>query len=340
MDKDLQYYLDHPEEVPTDPEVLAQLLNASATEPEPGEKQEDPPKPAETKKEEEAAVAGEGEEEAPILTRDGKHTIPYDVLKTERERRLSAEQASGELKAQIEAMQARIRDLEAGAARPGEAETQVVLEQDELEAIKADFPQLGGVIEKQTEIIARLNAKLEALGATTESVRKVQESAQERQAREERDTVQSLIDVNPVLAYLQSEKPELFDVACKVDETLRADTARDWSNVSARFEKVAETMSLLYGPFPVKKVSNADQAGKEGVQPSKQTEIEKAREAVREGLAAATSKAPPKTLTDVQGAAPEESEWKSLESMSPAEIGAKMMSMSNDQRAKYLNQLA
>ena len=105
--KDLDYYAANPDELPTDPDQIAALVAQMDGAPAPEQAENDATAGVEEAEGEDGKTKEapqQVEDEAPIASKDGKHTIPYDVLKSERERRKAAEQAMQELQARIDAM--------------------------------------------------------------------------------------------------------------------------------------------------------------------------------------------------------------------------------------------
>lgn len=340
--KDLQHYLDHPDDIPTDPAELAELeklMNGApepATDPELAVKEPSAPAGAdEPKKDEPAKVdekqAGEkkeGEEEAPIATRDGKRTIPYDVLRSERERRQVAESAVQELTSKVAEIQEQLaKGTQAGDAKASEVakEAAGTLDPEELEALRSDFPVFGKVLDKLMSTIDGLTTQVTTL----------QEREQSRQIETQRTvamTVQDHIDANPVLSHLQSTNPDLFARAVEIDNTLRKDPK--FGDMGDRFAKVAATMETLYGPFD----GVVKEKVTEEVPPTPPVSKEAARKAVEEKIKG--SPASPKSLSDLPaGEAPESNEFDAINNASASEIGDKLLRMTPEQRTAFLNRI-
>lgn len=325
MDKDLQYYIDHPEETPDDPAVLAQLaeqmaapvVTDPAAEPEDKDVKKEEPAPSAAAPEEKPAQ--EQEEEGVIATPSGKGTIPYAVLKGEREKRQAAEAAVAELNAkvqQIEQQMAKGTDKgDAAAAKELEA-----LSAEELEAIRTDFPVFGNVIDKL----------LTKIGTLTDEITTIKQGEQAREATartETAKTVQELIDGDPVLLHLQTTDPDLFAKAVEIDRALMGNPR--YSDMATRFAKVSEVMESTFGPF---------EGVKHPAPPPSTIEVDKdvARGSVEKQVAA--SKASPKSLSDIPaGDPPASSELDNLENLSAVELSDRMMKMSPDQRTAFLN---
>lgn len=351
--KDLQFYLDNPNEVPDDPLLLGQLAERISSGSEVAAKTPDaeqdaaekPPVPSDQTKEAEAKPAGEEkpaadgkpdgekqEEEAPIATRDGKRTIPYDVLRTERGRRQAAENAVGELSARLDELQAQLAQGTAQGDKQAAQTAEAALDgmsAEELEALREDFPVFGKVIDQLLSRIHDLADQVTDLSA--------RETTREQSVRQNvQQTVQELIDEQPVLAYLQTQEPALFTAAVELDATLAKDPR--YSDLATRFTKVAELMDQAYGPFPI--APPVAEKPAEPAAPSKPSvqNKEAARKAVIDTLNKAQAK--PATLSDIPaGDLPESDELLSLENMSATEVGDRLMKMTPEQREKFLNRL-
>lgn len=341
--KDLQHYLDNPDDLPSDPELLAQLAEQMSGStvadpaPEPIEKQDEKSATSGADKGTEQTVEKEvqvekvitPEGEAPISTPDGKHTIPYSVLKTERERRQAAEDAVADMGQQLKEIQAQLaKGTEKGTEAAVEIAKDAVetMTPDELAAVKEDFPVLGKVID----------GLMSTIGQLTNQVKTLSEREQTREADVRQTvamTVQDHIDNEPVLAHLQADNPELFARAVEIDTALRNDP-KFAGNMAARFAKVAQSMETIYGPF-------------EGVAPKPQPTAKSdtptvskdaARKVVEAKVQATTVR--PNSLSDLpSGELPASDEFESLENASPVEIGDKLLRMSQEQREKFLNRL-
>lgn len=202
---------------------------------------EDEPKEAETKPAEEPAEpepkaeTEPNEDDSVILTADGKHQIPYDVLKRER-----AEKA--ELQRQIDA-------LKAEAELPKGVEFEV-MSQEKLDELKEYFPEEYELIGKQQQ------ALIDAQKRLSEFDRKERERSleAERKAKEE---VLQLIDENQRLSYWQENKPEIFNRAIEMEQVMMNDPDIQKLSMKERFEKVAQAVAAIYGD-PIKAESKPE----------------------------------------------------------------------------------
>ena len=334
MDKDLQYYMDHPDELPTDPNALAQLANGATVD---ASDKDEPESPAEDVKPA-VAPSGDGEkkaadepqvkeEEQDILTPSGKGTIPYAVLKSERERRHAAETAVADLTGKLSEIQEQLakgtHKGDAKAEQLGE-EALSAMSSEELDALREDFPAFGSVIDKL----------MGTIGSLTQQVESLKRSDQDREIAEQRSaarSVQELIDNEPVLLHLQSKEPALFAKAVEIDRALTGDAR--YPDMASRFAQVAKIMETTFGPFDGVSKPAAHVAPD---RPS--VDKETVRKAVAEKVA--STKATPRSLSDIPaGDMPESDEMARLENLSTVELTDRLLKMTSDQRTAFLNRI-
>jgi transglutaminase/protease-like cytokinesis protein 3 len=259
-------------------------------------------------------------EAAPIQTRDGKHTIPYEVLANTRAAKEAAEaQAKAEAdararaEAQLAELQAKLDAAQAGA--PGIAAADgVTLTPEELAEMQENFP-----------VMAKAYQALQAELARVQNAATVQQKAwQATQQDEVARTVQDHIDSNPKLAHLQASDPVAWKRAVEIDDQLRSNPATASLPMAERFTKAAAAYEAIYGAINV---------------PTTATKETPAAKTVDDVLAQAKPAAP-RSLSDLPGgSAVASSEVGNLENMSGAEISNNLMAMSPKAREAYLNSL-
>lgn len=250
------------------------------------ESEEEPTEEAKEGAKEEAKEEKEPEA-ASVLAADGKHTLPYSVLKDTR--------------AQLKDTQARLAQLEqelaSRAAQPAVAATPAASAQPEalpeavvkrLEAIKENWGEdiaeqfrmtweLQQKTQEQERIIRDLDAKL----SSQEQVR--------RQSEEEQ--IADAIAASPTLdAWAKAQDQSQFDQAVKLHSLLMETDAgykrKDWFD---RFKELPERVTRLYGgeaPAPARA-------------PVPASDGKKAKEKVAAAMAAA-----PTSLSELAGGAP------------------------------------
>lgn len=333
--KDLEYYMAHPDEVPSDAAALATLLGGEPdmTDPEAQDAED-----AEAEQGEDSATPGESEggevdsaedtdpgegseaEEAPISSKDGKHTIPYAVLATERERRQAAERLKQELEARVTELQARI---EAGSLQPA-ATTQTdavaeMLSDEDIEAIVEDFPSMKKVID-YTKTLERQVSQF------AEKFKQIEQTEQHRMQEEQRVQaveVRAAVDANPVLRYWEQHDPERWQAAVNADNMLQSLPVNSNLTLEQRFEKAVSIVETTYGPTQLPDgyaVKAAPKASIANLAEAAEKKLEK------------TGRFKPKTLSDMPGGAtPAADPLEDFASRSATELGAAMADMSPDQ---------
>lgn len=181
-----------------------------------------------------------------VATKDGKHIIPFSVLKGERDRAARAEQLATEVQQRIADLEAK---LQAGTQEAKTGETARTddtnqgidnLSEEELALLKEDFPTVYKAIQIALTTATAVEAKLRPVEDT---VRGEQEARQRTAA----DEVQDAIDSVPKLAHIQANNPELYEIAKQHDAILREQP--HWQNkpYAERFQKVVELVESSMG---------------------------------------------------------------------------------------------
>lgn len=335
--KDLEYYLAHPDELPDDTESLAAIAGGDELIGDPDDEDEDPDttteeaqaKPAEPKKEEvketPADAAATPEQEAPIATRDGKHTLPYSVLSTERERRQAAERMVSDLQQQLEELQ---RQAKAGSTQTPEqqaAVTDLLADEDLAEVVK-DFP----AVQKLIDAVGALSGQVSEANAKLQESQKREEQRQRDELDQIRKDTQATIDGIPKLLYIQQERPELWEAAVEADNQLKMLPATKGLSMAERFEKAVSIVETIYGEIdlPEKyapaKVSTSQQ----------KTSV---ADKVQEALAKVDDIGKPKTINELPGGVtPSADPLEDVAGQSAAALGAQLMNMTPDAISRLL----
>ena len=336
--KDLEYYLAHPDELPEDTESLAAIAGGDEMIGDPDDNEDEDPdaqaaaaeaKPAETKKDEAketpADAAATPEQEAPIATRDGKHTLPYSVLSTERERRQAAERMASELQQRLDQLQAQ---ASAGATQTPEqqaAVTDLLADEDLAEVVK-DFP----AVQKLIDAVGALSGQVSDANAKLQKVREQEEQRQRDELDQIRRETQAVIDGIPKLLYIQQERQELWEAAIEADNQLKALPATKGLSMTERFEKAVSIVETIYGAIelPEKyapaKVSTSQQ----------KTSV---ADKVQEALAKVDDIGKPKTINELPGGVtPSADPLEDVAGQSAAALGAQLMNMTPDAISRLL----
>lgn len=338
IELDLNNLSDNPEDLQ---KVFEQLeaggepAAAAPKEPEPAPKE---PEKAQTNddpanKEPQKAEQGLSDNEADaagVATKDGKHVIPYSVLKSERDRASRAEQIAREAQERVAALEQQLKAGNQGANNGEGARTDPQqptasdLSAEDLEALKEDFPTVYKAVMASMAAAKALETKLQPV---EESVR----SAEAERERSATETVQDAIDSVPKLAHIQATNKDAFELAKQFDATLRTQSA--WANkpLSERFAKVTEMVESAIGPI--------DLPGSKKASPSAE-DLAKAAKAKAEQDAKASRTNVPTSLSEFpagQHAAQDERE--AAEQLTHQQLAEKFAGMNADQMDAYFRSL-
>lgn len=266
---------------------------------------------------------------AGVATKDGKHVIPYSVLTNARERATRAEQIAREAQERAEALEAQLKSGSQGAkdgesARTEQTPAELDIPQEDLEALKTDFPTVYKAVMASMAAAKALEAQLKPVAESVQT----QEAERARSATE---SVQEAIDSIPKLAFIQATDKQTFELAKQFDATLRAQPA--WANksLSDRFAKVTEMVESAVGEI---KLPASKQPSLSAEQLSKAAR-EKAAKAAKD-----SSTNVPTSLSEFPaGQAAAESEVQAVEQMTHDQLATKFAKMSPEQMDAYFKSL-
>lgn len=306
-----------PDNLPEDIEALiAQLggdtsdINAEPTEePEADEKPETP----------EASTEAQEEEEAPILSADGKHAIPYTVLKQEREARRAAAEHAAELQRELEALK---QAKQEGIATPTETYDP---NDPEIQALESEFPEIARANRAARAEIERLRQEMQARDARIEAMAGQWEREQQAKQQAAMEEIQAAIDANPTLRYLRSEDGDqrMWEAAVAIDLELQNRPAWASKPIAERFAKVVERLEEDFGPVSVPGKYVAEKPA-----PAKKTKpVEKEDLTIN-------------TLSDIRGGSSPESDEINLDTTSTVDLQAQMLRMTPRQLEDFLARTA
>lgn len=328
--RDLEYFMANPHEMPGNlDELEAAVMETQPGEDggevvagEQGEKSAASGAPVNEKVEGETGKTAEGEPAAQVIkSKNGKHEIPYSVLETQRARAQAAEEAVGQLQAQIDALTAKVEG-KPQAEVPGETDDAELSEED-LADIASDFPVQGKAIKALLSKVTSLTQRLDEV-AQREGARAGREATSASQ------TVQEAIEANPQLTYWQTKDPEMFGVAVKYDNQIKSDPRNAGLSLDERFAKVVKVMEAVYGetelPDEFRRTAPAattNTAAKPASKPQ-QTAAARAQQVIQEAQAFGRVG----SLSDIPGGVPPASdELTQLAELSAHDLGNKLMSM-------------
>lgn len=299
---------------------------------------EEPPKAPEpeakadpVKQETQEEKQGQSEPDG-VLTKDGKHVIPYSVLKADRDRATRAEQVAREMQERVASLEAQIKAGNQGANNGEGARTTPAsdalddLSNEDLEALKEDFPTV------YKGLIATQNT-LKSLEAKLKPVEESYQSRETEQARTQAEQVQDAIDSVPKLAHIQATDKDAFELAKQFDKTLRDQSAWKDKPLADRFEKITEMVEAALGQIalPAKNQPSAQLSA---------AELRAAAEAKANASTKANKTAVPTSLSEFPVGDPAAAdEQEAAQNMSVLQLADKFGRMSPDQVDAYLQNL-
>lgn len=282
-----------------------------------------------------AAAGVEDPSKTVVLTRDGKHTLPFEVVQNlrrdltaekERSRSLEAKSAEGqaalvrvrELEAQLEAAKANpttvADEAQAGAGADG------ALTKEQIARLEKEYdPAI-------VETIKSLNDQIVALSRDVKAGRETREIDEETRAAQ---TVQDAIDAVPALALAQSQGGPKWAALQAFDVQIRNTDEWKGKSLQERFEYIAREFNL---PTPTPGQGN----GAGGGAPPKKDDI---TTVVDRALANAGTRGPA-TASDLPGGqAPTQSFDQKIENLDSVQLATLYEGMSEEQRALMLSRV-
>ncbi len=264
-----------------------------------------------------------------VLNQDGKHVIPFSVLKSTRERAYRAEEMLREAQQKLADLEQQARQSSQGA-KPGEsARTDTNsfasdLSPDDLKLLEEDFPTVFKAIQAAEAKFQQLESKLQPV---ENSVRQ----AETERAQSVADTVQGAIDSIPKLAHIQANDPAAFDLAIQFDATLRNQSAWADKSFTERFTKVTEMVEAALGAINVPGTPTAQKTPEQ-------------LKAEAQAIAAKATKSNGTHVPNSLGEAPAgtpaaQDEREAADNLSHLQLAEKFSSMSPDQMDAYFRSL-
>lgn len=315
---------------PSDPEALKELersimLGDSSDDKAEEEELEDPgeevtPESTVAAKPDEKVEEPKGETsttpEPVVLTRDGKHTIPYTELENARDRAARAE-------ATVQALNEQLKSIKKGG-EPGDEGKQgeVSITDDELGELDEISPEIAKVIRAQM-------SKIEQLSGVVVELNRDREVTKTTRAQEVQDTVRAAIESTPDLVAWREEAtrednpdPKRWERAQAFDDMLQQDPEWQDKSFEERFAKAAQMTRAFYGD---------EAATSKPVTPA--PTIPAKKESVSENSI-------PMSLSDIPGSTPAgHSMRETLENASAVSLGNRFLNMTPEQIESELARL-
>jgi hypothetical protein len=203
------------------------------------------------------------------------------------------------------------------------------LSEEDLQALKEDFPSVYKAVVASMSVAKALEAKLKPM---EDSVRE-QEQVRERTVA---DQVQEALDATPKLAHIAATNPESFELAKQFDKTLKASPRWKDKPLTERFEQVVKLVEAELGEI---ELPGTQQAAPPAQQKSAE-ELKKEAQAVAAAAAKATKTNVPTSLSEFPvGDPPAKDEAEAVENMTSLQLAEKMSRMTPDQLEAYMRNL-
>lgn len=199
----------------------------------------------EAKGESEGEPSGQDEEErAPIATKDGKHTIPYEVLEAARQREADLKRQLDEANTRLSEADKQMSNAKANLDRQGVDMDSAFADPDAItEKELADVEEDYGYGSMEAKLARILFKSQQAQTQQTETVNQAQAEVDDAEAAAARSAFQN----NSDLTNWQAKDPDRWDMALTIDQKLQADPK--WQNAapSDRFAEVAKRTKAAFG---------------------------------------------------------------------------------------------
>lgn len=237
-----------------------------------------------------------------VLSRDGKHVIPYWRL------------ADAEARAKEQAE--RIKELESqlatGTEKPGEAPA--MLSEEELAEVERDLPAIGKLLRASQDRIAILDKAVSDIGAR-------QQQEEQAEAAKVAEDVESAIAQTPKLAHLRATNPQGWERAVELDKVLRGKPEWQDKPFSERFAQVVKGYESFYGAIDIP-----------GASPQDSQAVIQAKAAAALQSATQAGTAVPRSMSDIPGGSiPPVDEAAAMLAKSGPQLTADFMAMTPEQ---------
>ncbi|MEQ9721282.1 hypothetical protein ABQG65_08805 [Yersinia alsatica] len=182
-----------------------------------------------------AIKADEVEKPKGILSKDGQHVIPYDVLvaeRTEKQRLNSAnQQTAAELAETKRQLAALTHQINAAGMQPVPLPEKAQVTPEQINGIRDDFPEMAAMFDTLVQKIDYLQQG-QSPAVTSEL------SA---------NPVADAMEAVPDLKSWQTDDPDRFTLAVHIDSTLQNDPLWKDKSLAERFTEVAKRTRSAYG---------------------------------------------------------------------------------------------
>ncbi|QHQ25847.1 hypothetical protein [Pectobacterium parvum] len=171
-----------------------------------------------------------------ILSRDGKHTIPYGVLEAERaEKQRLAEvnqRTSAELVEAQRQLEVFTRQINDAGLQPAQLPEKAKITPEQIATVRESFPEVANVLDALTQKVEYLQS--------AQPVPVVSQPVNDNPAM-------AALDATPDLKNWQDSDPDRFTLAVHIDETLKLDPVWKDKPLNERFGEVVKRTRAAYG---------------------------------------------------------------------------------------------
>jgi hypothetical protein len=255
-------------------------------------------KGSDTKADESQASEAGSDTEKVILSKDGKHQIPYEVLEAERAQKQQLAAENARLKAEVAEREKLQKVLEKHGIDPNADPDK--LDVAEIEQLAQDYPELGKVL---TGIATRLNAISQP------------QAAPAPQSIAPND-VQAALQAVPELKGWMENDQDRATFAISVDDRLKADPAWADKPLTERFAEVTRRTKAAFGDV----IEPAKQAPKPAAKPD--TKGVEVRDRIPASPTDLGQSVQHESKSDKYGAMTQEQLMAEMSGMTPAQIDA------------------
>lgn len=260
-------------------------------------------------------------QEAVIVSKNGKHTIPYNVLKEEREKRARAELMAQELTARLEAMK---HQQETGQLSKTNNISDIV-DPELLKDLREESPLVAETIDKLITQNQELSKEISKQAQAHEEVGRDAKIDKQVQVIM---TLEEAIASVPKLNYIRATDTERYQDMVAIDDALRTQTQWKDKPLEERFAAVVKMYEVANGEIVL--------PGQEAPKQQPTDEAKRVEEAVKKAQAQKQAF----TLSDIPGGVPAANEQDAVGDMSSAALTAKMMDMTPEQIEAMLARLS
>lgn len=266
------------------------------------------------------------EEQAQVLSKDGKHLIPYEVLRAERERAARAELMVQDLAAKLQAD----RDAAENGQKSGTRSLDQIVDKDVLAQLREEAPQVADIIDNLVQANKAMDEQLR-------TIRPAVEESEREQRVQQVMTVEDAIAANPKLSHLRANDPAAYNDVATFDQVLRQQPRWKDEPLDKRFDAAVRMYEAAHGAIDLPGNKQATPTTP-AAQPKPADTAKRVAEAVAK---AAESAAGPSTLSDIPGGSPAPVEQDdALSDMSSYALTQRFMDMTPEQIEAQLARLS